>query len=59
QTEVPSGAPASGQKMTPDDLPGFGKPRNTLPAKFADPKTSPLTATIVEGENELEPFELE
>lgn len=32
--------------------------RNLLPAKYADPARTPLAATVKEGENTLQPFQI-
>lgn len=42
----------------PPDARSQENPKNKLPAKFADPAQSPLTATVGNGATELEPFRI-
>lgn len=51
----------TGQVPAPEDygqLEAEGTGKSVIPLKYTDPQTSPLNVEIVEGSNDLKPFEL-
>ena len=60
--ETGDGAPAGEYRVTVELWLSSGKadegPSSRLPARFAKPETSGLTATVAAGPTELKPFEL-
>jgi hypothetical protein len=52
----PAASPANGRPALPA---GFAPPSDRLRGKFKDPRNSPWKITISEGENDLQPIEIQ